>query len=263
MEEMPVLFVGHGSPMDAIEENPFVEAWRAMGRQLPKPRAILSVSAHWFTRGLRVLTSEKPRTIHDIYGFPDALYQITYPAQGDPELAAEVLRLLEGKARGDDSWGLDHGTWSVLSRMYPEAEVPTIQLSVDQNASAEEYYQMGKRIAPLRKQGVLLLGSGNVVHNLRLVDWETRGGFPWAEDFDGRIEQAILAREDARVIRYREWGRDAALAVPTPDHFAPLLFILGAAKREERVTVWNRASVLGSLSMTSYLFEAAKKGEQP
>lgn len=255
MKRMPVLFVGHGSPMNAIEENPFVEEWKALGERLPRPEAILSVSAHWYTKDTRITDSEAPRTVYDMYGFPEELYKIVYNAKGSPHFAHLAQSLVGRRVTIDNSWGHDHGTWSVLHRMYPQADIPVFQLSVDRNASAADHYEIGKELSALREQGVLIFGSGNVVHNLSRVNWDMDGGYSWAEEFDLYIKENILAGKEEHVIAYENAGSCASLAVPMADHFSPLLYVLGAARGGKPISVFNEACVLGSLSMTSYLFE--------
>lgn len=256
MNRMPTLFIGHGSPMNAIEENQFVEEWKALKNKLPKPEAILSVSAHWFTDGTRVMTSETAKTIYDMYGFPEALYRIVYNAKGAPHFAKEAKSLISREVVTDNSWGYDHGTWSVLHRIYPEADIPVFQLSVDRNASTKQHYRMGQELYQLREQGVLIFGSGNVVHNLARINWNMENeGYSWAEEFDHYIWDNILARKDENVIDYQKAGSSAALAFTTMEHYAPLLYVLGAANDQDKMTVFNKACVMGSLSMTSYLFE--------
>lgn len=257
MKKMPTLFIGHGSPMNAIEDNRFSQAWKALGNQMPKPEAILSVSAHWYTNDTRIMTSEDPETIYDMYGFPEELYQIVYKAKGSPNVAKKAKELISREVHVDNSWGYDHGTWSVLHRMYPEAEIPVFQLSVDRNASPEQHYKMGQELSKLREQGVLIFGSGNVVHNLRRINWNMEyEGFSWAEEFDDYIMEKILERKDDDVVHYQNAGSSASLAFTTLDHYAPLLYVLGAADREDKVTVLCKDCVLGSLSMTSYLFKS-------
>lgn len=264
MSRMPVVFVGHGSPMNAIESNPFTEQWQKIVAEIPRPEAILSISAHWFTRGTRVSDAEQPRMVYDMYGFPAELYRVRYDAPGSPTLAAQVQKALGNRVQADATWGLDHGTWSVLRWMFPAADIPVVQLSVDANASMRDYFEMGKRLAPLREQGILIFGSGNVVHHLARVAWDMRGGFPWADEFDAYIKTNILARHAENVIDYHRAGASASLAFPTPDHFAPLLYALGASNAGDTVRVFNDQRVLGSLSMTGYLFETqtAATGEQ-
>ncbi len=254
MQDMPVVFVGHGSPMNAIEDNGFTRSWELLGEELPIPPAILCVSAHWFTRGTKTADDPRPNTVHDFYGFPEALYRVEYPAPGSPEWAHTTVDLLDGRAQIDNSWGIDHGAWSVLRRMFPQADVPVYQLSVDASASMEERYERGRALAPLRKQGVLIMGSGNMVHNLGMVDWSSEGGFPWADEFDRYIREAVLAGDHGKVIDYRQAGSAARLAVPTPDHFAPLVYALGAAGTGGTVETFNEARTMGSLSMTGYVF---------
>lgn len=255
MKRMPALFVGHGSPMNAIEENHFVAEWKALGSKIPRPEAILAVSAHWFTRGTQVTDSQAPETIYDMYGFPDELYNIVYNAKGSPHFAHLAQNMISRKVGIDNSWGYDHGTWSVLHRIYPAADIPVFQLSVDRYASPAEHYKIGQELCGLREQGVLIFGSGNVVHNLAKVNWNIDGGYPWAEEFDAYIKENIISSNDEKVINYKETGASSALAFTTLDHFAPLLYALGASEKREGVTVFNDSCILGSLSMTSYLFE--------
>lgn len=256
MNKMPVVFIGHGSPMNAIEENQYVEEWRALREKIPKPEAILSISAHWFTDGTRVMTTETAKTVYDMYGFPEELYGVVYNAKGSPQYAQEVKSLISRDVMIDNSWGYDHGTWSILHRIYPEADIPVFQLSVDKKASAAQHYRMGQELYKLREQGVLILGSGNVVHNLTRIDWNRENeGYPWAEEFDNYICQNILERKTQNVIDYQKAGNSSSLAFTTMDHFAPLLYVLGATNEQDEITVFNKAYPLGSLSMTSYLFE--------
>ncbi|MDD3212255.1 MAG: 4,5-DOPA dioxygenase extradiol [Eubacteriales bacterium] len=255
MSLMPVLFVGHGSPMNAIEDNTFSERWKQLGARLPKPEAILSVSAHWFTNGTKVTDTPAPKMIYDMYGFPEALYRVTYPAPGSPRFARLAKNLIGSGVEIDNTWGLDHGSWSVLRRLYPDADAPVFQLSVDAQASMKEHFEIGRKLRSLREQGVLIFGSGNVVHNLARVDWNMDGGFPWADTFDGYIRENVLHRNFKNVVGYEQAGSSASLAFTTPDHFAPLLYVLGASDERDRISVFNEARMMGSLSMTSYLFE--------
>lgn len=250
---MPALFVGHGSPMNAIEDNEFTRGWREIARRLPRPEAILAISAHWYTEGTFTSDAAYPRTVHDMYGFPKPLYEVQYKAPGSPALAQRVLTVCP-EAVIDNGWGIDHGTWSVLVHMFPEADIPVVQLSVDARLDAQAHYKLGQALQPLRDEGVLIFGSGNIVHNLHLIDWNHAGGFGWADEFDGYIRRRIEARDFANVVDYRSAGDSAAKAFFTPDHYFPLLYVLGATDNTDTVTVFNEARVLGSLSMTSYLF---------
>src|SRR5215813_4877891 len=228
--KMPALFVGHGNPMNAIEENDFTRAWSRLGASIPRPKAILAVSAHWYISGVSVTSMEQPRTIHDFGGFPPELYRVRYPAPGDPNLATRIQRLLSPEAVGrDKSWGLDHGTWSVLCHLFPDADVPVVQLSVDETQPASFHYDVGKRLAPLREEGVLLIGSGNVVHNLDAYAWGSHPvePFDWAVRFEQKMRQALVAGDDETLVGYESLGRDARLAAPTPDHYLPLLYVAG------------------------------------
>jgi 4,5-DOPA dioxygenase extradiol len=255
MQQMPVLFVGHGSPMNAVENNTFTQTWECLPRLFPKPVAILSISAHWYTSGTRILDADTPKTVHDIYDFPEELYQIRYPAPGSPQLARILKELLPVEIETDRNWGFDHGSWSVLRRMYPDADIPTVQLSVDRKADFLTQYKIGQALKPLRKEGVLILTSGNVVHNLMRVTWKMQTeGFSWAMEFDDEIEEDILDKDHEAVIHFQEKGDIAKLSVPTTEHFSPLLYALGAAGTEDSVIVFNDGCVLGSLSMTGYLF---------
>ena len=256
MKQMPVLFVGHGSPMNAIEDNRFTSEWALLGKRLPRPDVIVSISAHWFTHGTRVLDAAAPRMIYDMYGFPDALYKVVYDAPGSPHFAGLAKGLLGDSAITDNSWGIDHGTWSVLCRMYPNADIPVFQISVDREADADAHFHTGRQLRALREQGALILGSGNVVHNLSRVNWAMDGGYAWAETFDSYIKTQIQNRTLKGVINYEQAGECASLAFTSADHFAPLLCILGASDDSDRVSVFNDACVLGSLSMTGYLFSS-------
>ncbi len=256
MSKMPVIFVGHGSPMNAIENNQYTRAWVEMAKRIPKPKAIIAISAHWYTRGTKVMNEENPKTIHDMYGFPKELYEILYNAPGNPKLAEIAKNLISKESVYDNSWGIDHGTWSVLVHMYPERDIPVFQISIDATAAPEVHYKIGQELKVLREQGVLLFGSGNIVHNLRLVDWHAEDkGFDWAYKFDAYIKDSIESGNHDNVINYLSLGETAKFAVPTPDHFYPILYILGATDKEDKVSVYNYSCMMGSLSMTSYLFE--------
>ncbi len=250
---MPVVFVGHGSPMNVVEENIYTEGWQKISESIPKPEAILAISAHWYTEGTRLQTADKPKTIHDFYGFPKELYDMEYPAPGAPALANKVLGLLDNSME-DNSWGLDHGTWSVLKRMYPGADIPVCQMGIDRRMTLQELYETGEKLKSLRAENVLILGSGNVVHNLRYVDFSAAGGYDWAEEFDAYIRGRIEARDYSGVIDYKKAGESARLAFPTQEHFDPLLYVLGAVNPNDGVSVYNDSCTLGSLSMTSYVF---------
>ena len=251
----PVLFVGHGNPMNAIGENRARDGWRKLAQTLEKPRAIAAVSAHWQTKGVCVRTAADNPQIFDMYGFPEALYRVRYAPAGEPRAAARALELLGGMARADNSWGIDHGVWSVLYSLFPEADVPVVMVSVDDAAPAEEQFAVGQRLAALRDEGVMLLASGNVVHNLRLVDWDMADGFDWADSFDAEIRARILAGRREELLGYGQLP-GSARAVPTREHFVPLLAALGAVSGRDCAEVFNDYRELGSMSMTSYLFRS-------
>lgn len=256
MTKMPVLFVGHGSPMNAIEDNEYSRTWSSIAKRIPKPEVILSISAHWFTKGTKVMNEEEPKTIYDMYGFPKELYEIIYNSPGSPSMAKVSKELISKETEYDNTWGIDHGTWSVLVHMYPERDIPVFQISIDSNAPPEAHYEIGKELRALREKGVLILGTGNVVHNLRLVDWHKGSkGFDWAYEFDDYIYENIKMKNHNNILRYNELGETAKLAVPTTDHFYPLLYTLGALDEEDKVSVFNKSCELGSLTMTSYLWE--------
>lgn len=256
MSRMPVVFVGHGSPMNAIEDNHYSRSWKSIAEKIPRPKVILSVSAHWYTDGTRIMNEEAPRTIYDMYGFPKELYEVTYNVPGSPYFAGIAKNLISKKTEYDNSWGIDHGTWAVLVHMYPKRDIPVFQISIDAYAPPEAHYRIGRELRGLRDEGVLILGSGNIVHNLRLVDWNMEGkGFDWAYEFDDYIHENIRKKSYNNILRYRELGETAKLAVPTPDHFYPLLYTLGALDEDDRVSVFNKSGELGSLTMTGYLWE--------
>lgn len=255
-EKMPVLFVGHGSPMNAIEENEFAAGWREMGSKLPRPAAILCVSAHWQSKGTKVTTMEKPETIHDFGGFPRELYEVQYPAPGSPELARTTATTVHDRViELDKTWGLDHGAWSVIRRMYPAADIPVVELSLDYHLTPQQHYDLAREIAPLRRKGVLIIGSGNMVHNLGLVAWDhvnTPGyAYDWAIEADAAIKKSILGGDHAPLINYQAQGRAFRLAIPTPEHFIPLLYSLALQEKDEPVELFNDKPVGGSLTMTS------------
>ncbi|MBC7962923.1 MAG: 4,5-DOPA dioxygenase extradiol [Steroidobacteraceae bacterium] len=251
---LPALFIGHGNPMNAIQENVYAAAWRAAAAALPRPKAILCISAHWETEGTFVTAMTQPKTIHDFYGFPDELNQVQYPAPGSPELAERLRSLVTStKVRLDYgySWGLDHGAWSVLRRMYPQADIPTVQLSLDRSQHPRFHYDLGSELAALRQEGVLIVGSGNIVHNLRLLQWDAREPYPWATEFDKLAEQLILAGEHDRLVAYPALGEAARLAIPTNEHYLPLLYILALQQPGEAVSFFAEGLPLGSISMRS------------
>lgn len=255
MNRMPVLFVGHGSPMNAIEDNSFTHEWVRIAAGIPRPEIILSVSAHWTANGTKITDSDRPRTVYDMYGFPKELYEVKYQPFGSPETAHMVQELLAG-SQIDNSWGIDHGTWSVLHRMYPEADIPVFQVSLDLNGTRRYHFEMGRALTSLREKGVLIFGSGNVVHNLSRVNWGmTSGGYDWAVEFDSYIKDKIVKREFDDVIDYKKAGQSALSAFHTTEHFDPLLCVLGASDEKDTLTVFNDSCTMGSLSMTGYLFE--------
>ncbi len=253
---MPVLFIGHGSPMNAIESNQYTKSWRHLGERLPRPKAILSISAHWYTRGTHVTAMERPQTLHDFRGFPPSLYECEYPAPGAPELARKMSGLLEPLDIGlSGDWGLDHGTWSVLMQMYPRAEIPTLQLSIDATKPAEFHYQLGQNLRPLRDEGVLILASGNVVHNLGLLRWEANAEpYDWASAFNDRVRNALADGDHGSVIHFEDSGAEARLSAPSDEHFLPLLYILGASDRDDKVEFPCDGIELGAISMLSVLY---------
>lgn len=249
---LPALFLGHGNPMNAISENDYTTAWRRIGESTPRPKAILAISAHWFVPGVRVTVSTAPRTIHDFGGFPAALYQVQYPAPGDPALADRLQRLLSPlSVRSDHSWGLDHGTWSVLRHLYPAADIPVVQLSIDETQPAAFHFAMGEKLAPLREEGVLIMGSGNLVHNLHAYAWgaHARAPYDWAVRFETAARQLMLAGDFEPLVNYERLGPDAALSVPTPDHYLPLLYVLGARRQHDPIRFPVEGVEGGAISM--------------
>lgn len=253
---MPVVFFAHGSPMNIPEDNRYTRAWRDLARALPKPRAILCVSAHWFTRGVGVTAMDAPQTIHDFYGFPKALYELQYPAPGDPSLARQVREMLAPvDVALDLEWGLDHGTWSVLYHAYPEADVPVVQLSIDGTQPGPFHYELGRKLAPLRDQGVLIAGSGNVIHNLQLrIRDDAAPAYDWAERFNDRVREHIERHEHAPLVEWQSMGRDAQLAIPTTDHYLPLLYCLGLQGDDEPARFVVDGIEQGSLGMLTVAF---------
>jgi 4,5-DOPA dioxygenase extradiol len=254
---MPILFFGHGNPMNAIQSNAYTEAWSAIGKALPRPRAVVAVSAHWYLPGTAVTAMEAPRTIHDFGGFPEELYRVRYPAPGDPRLAKRVQALLAPTPVSlDESWGLDHGTWSVLCHVFPNADVPVIQLCIDETEPPAFHYELGRPLAPLREEGVLVLGSGNLVHNLHAYGWGRRSMEPydWAVRFEKQARQLMRAGEPGPLVAYESMGRDALLSVPTPEHYLPLLYVLGMRSRDEEVGFPVEGFDGGSVSMLGVRF---------
>lgn len=249
---MPAIFFGHGSPMNALESNRYTDAWRRLGELAGRPKAILAISAHWYTRGTAVTAMEQPKTIHDFYGFPQELFDVQYPAPGDPELAARVRELLTPTAVAlDHSWGLDHGTWSVLKHAFPNADIPVVQLAIDAMQPAAFHHAIGADLAPLREQGVLIVGSGNLVHNLRLIGWGGGAPYDWAVRFNDYVRDAILTQQYQRLVNYEQAGPDARLAVPTAEHYLPLLYVLGAQHEDEPLHIAIDGIEIRSIGMMS------------
>lgn len=254
-EKMPVLFLGHGSPMNAIEDNEFVREFRKLGQSLIKPNAILCISAHWETKGTYVTAMENPRTIHDFGGFPQALFDVQYPAPGSPELALETQNLVQSATiELDDKWGLDHGAWSVIKHMYPEANIPVIQMSIDYSQPPQYHYDLSKQLQLLRHKGVLIVGSGNMVHNLRMVAWDKLNqsyAFDWASEANEKMVNYILNEDHSSLINFKSQGRAFDLAIPTPEHYLPLIYTIALQSKNEAMTIFNNQPIAGSLTMTS------------
>ncbi|MFY8005587.1 MAG: 4,5-DOPA dioxygenase extradiol [Chitinophagaceae bacterium] len=253
--KMPVLFLGHGSPMNAIEENEFVIGFRNIATTIPQPNAILCISAHWETKGTFVTAMENPRTIHDFSGFPKALYEVQYPAQGSVDLAkATQFIITKTEVELDDKWGLDHGAWSVIKHLYPNANIPVIQMSIDYTQTPQYHYELAQQIQSLRNKGVLIIGSGNMVHNLGMVAWNRLNetfAYEWAEEANFRMKQFILNNQHKQLIHFRSQGRAFDLAIPTPEHYLPLLYTLALKENNDDITFFNNKAVAGSLTMTS------------
>ncbi len=249
---LPTLFIGHGSPLTAFEDNRYTRGWAALAAAIPKPRAILCVSAHWYTRGTAITAMAQPRTIHDFHGFPDHLYQYHYRAPGDPALAQRVVDLLAPlEVIQDQQWGLDHGSWTVLKHMYPDADVPVLQLSIDGTRDPLWHYELGQKLQRLRDEGVLLMGSGNVVHNLRRLQMGSDAAYPWAVTFNQHVLRGIEQRDHDALIHYERLGEAARLSVPTAEHYLPLLYVLGASADDEPVQTLLGDVTMGSISMLS------------
>lgn len=260
--KMPVLFIGHGNPMNAIEDNEFSNYWKQLAKDIPQPKAVLCISAHWLTRGTHITAMEAPKTIHDFGGFPQSLFDVEYPAPGAPKLAAETKSIITSTDVGlDHDWGLDHGTWSVVKQMYPNAQIPVLQLSIDYHKPAQYHYELGKELASLRKKGVLIIGSGNMVHNLRRAQLsapqlDDKGevaefGFDWAIEMNENFKKHIVNGNHQALVDYEKMGKAATLAIPTPDHYYPLLYSLALQETNEEASIFNDKCIAGSLSMTS------------
>jgi 4,5-DOPA dioxygenase extradiol len=248
---MPCLFVGHGSPMNAIEDNPFRRSWQHLGQHLPTPKAILCISAHWETPGIWITSSPQARTIHDFQGFPKALFDMQYPAPGSPELVNNIMNLLRTeKVDIDPERGLDHGVWGVLQPMYPEASIPIVQLSLDTTRNAKAHYELAKKLQPLREQGVLIIGSGNIVHNLRTLNFRDLQPYDWADSFDQMVKQSIEQKNHDALCNYENFGLMAALSIPTVEHYLPLLYVLAQQHDDDKLNFFNE-TVLSSISMRS------------
>ncbi len=256
---MPAIFFGHGNPMNAIADTVYGKKWHAIGRGLPKPKAVLAISAHWYVEETAVTAMAQPRTIHDFGGFPRELFEVTYPAPGDPALARRVADLLQpARVRLDDTtWGLDHGTWSVLTHVYPDADVPVVQLSIDETKPPQYHYDLARRLAPLRDEGVLVIGSGNVVHNLHAYAWGRHPAepFDWALRFEARVRELLLETDGTALVDYEALGRDALLSAPTPDHYLPLVYVLALRRETDRVTFPVEGIDGGSVSMLTVQFD--------
>jgi 4,5-DOPA dioxygenase extradiol len=255
---MPLLFIGHGSPMNGIEDNEFSIKWEQLGKEIPLPTAVLCISAHWLTRGTHITAMEHPQTIHDFGGFPQALFDVQYPAPGNPALAKETASLIHKTSVGlDHEWGLDHGTWSIVKRMYPEAAIPVLQLSIDYSKGTQYHYELAHELEALRKKGVLIIGSGNMVHNLRIMDWHRiDSGYDWAIDINETFKKSILSGDHKSLIHYEGLGQAGKLSIPTPEHYIPLLYILGLVNNHENISIFNDKLVMGSISMTSVRIDA-------
>lgn len=258
-KRMPVLFLGHGSPMNGIEDNEFVRAFKKQGQQLDKPNAIIVVSAHWETNGTFVTAMQNPRTIHDFGGFPKELYEVQYPAPGHPELAKEISEYVNptGTVQLDDKWGLDHGAWTVIKHLFPDADVPVIQLSLDYKMTPQQHYELAQQLKKLREKGVLIVGSGNMVHNLRKVDFRKINenyGYDWAIEADSKMKKWILEGNHQNLIDFNKQGKAFNLAIPTPEHYLPLLYTLGLKDEKDNTTIFNDSPLGGSLTMTSVKF---------
>ena len=254
--KLPVLFIGHGSPMNGIEDNEFSRTWKKLGLEIQKPKAVLVISAHWLTSGTKITAMENPKTIHDFGGFPQALFDVEYPAKGNPELAKETSKIIKSTHIGlDHDWGFDHGTWTIVRHMYPNADIPVLQLSIDYSKPAQYHYDLAKQLTSLRKKGVLIIGSGNMVHNLRMVAWdklnEPEYGFDWAIEMNTIFKEKISSGDFKSLIDYEKLSSAAKLAIPTPDHYYPLLYNIALQESKDTISFFNDKPVGGSLTMTS------------
>lgn len=260
--QMPVLFIGHGSPMNGIEDNEFSNSWHKMGNEIAQPTAVLVISAHWLTQGTKITAMTAPKTIHDFGGFPQELFDVQYPAPGSPELAKETSELVKSTHVGlDHEWGLDHGTWTVVRHMYPKANIPVLQLSIDYSKPAQYHYDLAKELSALRKKGVLIIGSGNMVHNLRMIAWDKMDkpgyGYDWAVEMNTKFKQLITDGNHQPLINYEQMGLAAKYAIPTPDHYYPLMYALGLQNTKDQAVIFNDKAVMGSLTMTSVKIDKA------
>ena len=254
--KLPVLFIGHGSPMNGIEDNEFSRTWAKFGNEIPKPKAVLVISAHWLTNGTHITAMENPKTIHDFGGFPQELFDVQYPAKGSPELAKATSKLITSTTVGlDHDWGLDHGTWTVVRHMYPNADIPVLQLSIDYNKPAQYHFDLAKQLISLRNKGVLIIGSGNMVHNLRMIAWdklqESEYGYDWAIEMNTIFKDKISNSNFQSLINYEKLGAAAKLAIPTPDHYYPLIYSIALQDKQDEISFFNDKLVGGSLNMTS------------
>ncbi len=263
-KKLPVIFIGHGSPMNGIEDNNFSRRWKQIGEDISLPKTVLCISAHWLTNGTKITAMSQPQTIHDFGGFPKALFDIQYPAPGNPELAAETSKMIKKTSVDlDHEWGLDHGTWSVVKNMYPLANIPVLQLSIDYNQPLQYHYELAKELSALRKKGVLIIGSGNMIHNLRMVAWDKMNvpnyGYDWAIEMNTTFKKYITDRNHQALIEYQKMGASAMLAIPTPDHYIPLIYTLALQDNNDSVSFFNDELVAGSLNMTSVLISSDER----
>ena len=256
---MPVFFIGHGSPMNAIEDNQFSKVWQSLSGSFPKPKAILCISAHWVTKETSITSNENPPTIHDFGGFPKELFEVLYPAPGNVNLATEIAtELKEFNCITDASWGLDHGTWSIVRHIFPNADIPVLQLSIKGTIDGNYHYQLGKKLIQFRKQGILIIGSGNLIHNLGLVDWskvnQPEFGYDWAIEANQMFKEWVLTNNISNLIEYKKHGIQIQNSIPTAEHYLPFLYVLGAKQDDDQIQIFNDKVVMGSLNMTSFRF---------